>query len=490
MQLTPDLAETLQDPSLCRQQAFIEGQWCDADSRNTLQVTNPANGQLVGIVPDMGEAETVRAIEAAERAWPDWRARTGHERAAILRRWFELVVQHATDLAWILTIEQGKPLREAHGEILYGASFIEWFAEEGKRVAGETLACPLPGKRMFYWQQPVGVSTAITPWNFPSAMIARKVAPGLAAGCPCVVKPSELTPLSALALGRLAQEAGIPDGVLQIVTGPPQAIGQVLTTHPKVRKFSFTGSTATGKMLAARCMGTVKRVSLELGGHAPFIVFEDADLDAAVQGAIVSKYRNNGQTCVCANRLFVHEAVHDEFVAKLLIAVESLQVGPGWQEGVDQGPLISKAAVEKVERHIADAEQLGAEVAIGGQRHELGGGFFQPTVLSGVNPQMLVAREETFGPVSPILKFSTDDEVIRLANDTDYGLAAYFYSKDVARVWRVAEELEYGMVGVNTGIMANEVSPFGGAKQSGIGREGSRLGIDEYLEIKSVCVAL
>jgi succinate-semialdehyde dehydrogenase / glutarate-semialdehyde dehydrogenase len=480
----------LQQPQLLRQKSFASGGWIDADNGMTISVINPANGQIVGTVPDLGTAETERAVQAARNAWSAWRRRTAHDRASILRHWNDLLVRHADDLAIILTSEQGKPLREAKGEILYAASFVEWYAEEGKRVSSQTSACPLPGKRMMVLKQPVGVCAAITPWNFPAAMITRKVAPALAAGCPVIVKPSELTPLTALAMACLAEEAGVPEGVLQVVTGQPQAIGEVLTTHPDVRKFSFTGSTAVGKMLAAKCASTVKRVSLELGGHAPFIVFDDADLDAAVQGVISSKYRNNGQTCICSNRIFVHDAVYESFLAKLIPAVENLKVGAGSEEGVDLGPLINQSAVEKVERHIADATAQGALVLTGGGRHSLGGGFFQPTVLSNVNRQMLVAREETFGPVSPILRFSNDDEVVQWANDTQYGLAAYFFSRDVGRVWRVAEELEYGMVGVNTGLMISEVVPFGGMKQSGIGREGSSLGIEEYLEIKYVCIAL
>lgn len=482
--------KTLQEPRLLCQQSFVAGHWIDADDGKTLPVFNPATGELIGNVADLGKAETNRAVEAACEAWPAWRRRTADERAAILRRWHELLVRHADDLAMILTSEQGKPLREAKGEILYAASFVEWYAEEGKRVTGQTTACPLPGKRTLVLKQPVGVCAAITPWNFPAAMITRKVAPGLAAGCPVILKPSELTPLTALALARLAEEAGVPESVLQIVTGHPQKIGEVLTTHPEVRKFSFTGSTAVGRLLAAQCASTVKRVSLELGGHAPFIVFEDADLDLAVQGAISSKYRNNGQTCICTNRFFVHEQVYDRFISKLIPAVEQLKVGPGWEEGVDLGPLIHQAAMEKVERHIADAKERGAEVLTGGQRHPLGGCFFQPTVLSGVGREMLVSREETFGPVSPIIRFSDDQEVIRWANDTPYGLAAYFFSRDIGRVWQVAEELEYGMVGVNTGLLVSEATPFGGIKQSGIGKEGSSLGIEEYLEVKYVCIGL
>lgn len=480
----------LRQPKLLREHALVSGQWIEADNGKTMPVSNPATGELVGTVADLGKVETIRAVEAACKSWPDWRRRSAHERASILRRWHDLLVQHADDLAAILTCEQGKPLREAKGEILYAASFVEWYAEEGKRVVGQAAPCPLPGKRTLVLRQPVGVSAAITPWNFPAAMITRKIAPALAAGCPAIVKPSELTPLTALAIASLAEEAGVPASVLQIVTGQPQEIGEVLTTHPDVRKFSFTGSTAVGRMLAARCASTVKRVSLELGGHAPFIVFDDADLDAAVQGAISSKYRNNGQTCICTNRFFIHEKVYDQFVARLIPAIENLKVGAGWEEGVDLGPLINLSAVEKVERHIDDARAKGAEILTGGTRHSRGGCFFQPTVLSGVDRDMLVSREETFGPVCPLIRFSDDEEVVRWANDTQYGLAAYFFSRDVGRVWRVAEELEYGMVGVNTGLMISEAAPFGGMKQSGIGREGSSMGIEEYLEVKYVCIAV
>lgn len=484
------LLKDLKKPDLIRQHSFVGGQWIEADNGTTLAVVNPANGELIGSVANLGKAETNRAVEAAREAWPAWRRRSAHERAAILRRWYELLVQHADDLGTILTTEQGKPLREAKGEVLYAASFVEWYAEEGKRVVGQAAPCPLPGKRSLVLKQPVGVCAAITPWNFPAAMVTRKIAPAMAAGCPVILKPSELTPLTALAFAKLAEEAGVPPSVLQIVTGQPQEIGEVLTTHPDVRKFSFTGSTAVGRMLAARCASTVKRVSLELGGHAPFIVFDDADLDAAVQGAISSKYRNNGQTCICTNRFFVHDKVYDQFVAKLIPVVEKLQVGAGWEDNVDLGPLINMSAVEKVERHIADAQSKGAEVLTGGSRHNRGGCFFQPTVLSGVSREMLVSREETFGPVSPLIRFSDDEEVVRWANDTQYGLAAYFFSRDVGRVWRVAEELEYGMVGVNTGLMISEATPFGGMKQSGIGREGASIGIEEYLEVKYVCIAL
>ncbi|MBX3422113.1 MAG: NAD-dependent succinate-semialdehyde dehydrogenase [Pirellulaceae bacterium] len=482
--------EQLRDSTLFRSQALIAGQWCDADSGQTLRVLNPATGQCVGLVPDMGETETCRAIQAARDAWPAWRQKTAHERAEILRRWRDLMLEHADDLALILTTEQGKPLREARGEIVYAASFAEWYAEEGKRVGAESLVSPLPGKRTLVLKQPVGVCAAITPWNFPAAMITRKVAPALAAGCPMIVKPSELTPLTALAIAHLAAQAGVPDGVLQVVTGQPQPIGKQLTTHPDVRKFSFTGSTAVGRLLAQQCASTIKRLSLELGGHAPFIVFDDADLDAAVQGAIASKYRNNGQTCICTNRFFVHDAVYDRFLEKLLPLVRALKVGPGCNPGVDLGPLINQAAVAKVERHIQDAVGQGAQIVVGGKRHALGGGFFEPTVLSGIQPQMLVAREETFGPVSPLIRFTDDAQVVELANDTQYGLAAYFFSRDIGRVWRVAEGLEYGMVGVNTGLITSETVPFGGMKQSGIGREGSRQGIEEYLEVKYVCIAL
>lgn len=480
----------LKDPSLFRQQAYIDGQWQGAASGETFEVRNPATGGLVGTVPAMGAAETRQAIDAANASWPAWRKKTAKERAAILRKWHDLMMEHADDLALILTTEQGKSLAEAKGEIGYAASFLEWFAEEGKRVYGDTIPTPASDKRIVVTKEPVGVCAAITPWNFPSAMITRKVGPALAAGCPIVVKPAEATPFSALAMAVLAERAGVPAGVFSVVTGNPKAIGGELTSNPVVRKLSFTGSTAVGRLLMAQCAPTVKKVSLELGGNAPFIVFDDADLDAAVQGAIASKYRNSGQTCVCTNRFYVHERVYDAFAQKLAAAVGQLKVGRGTEPGVTQGPLINEAAVLKVEAHIEDALAKGAHVAAGGKRHALGHGFFEPTVLTGVTPAMKVAKEETFGPVAPLFKFSSDEDVIRMANDTEFGLAAYFYSRDIGRVWRVAEALEYGMVGVNTGLISNEVAPFGGVKQSGLGREGSHYGIDDYVVIKYLCLAV
>ncbi|KVD20257.1 NAD-dependent succinate-semialdehyde dehydrogenase [Burkholderia ubonensis] len=481
---------SLKDPSLFRQQAYVNGAWQGAANGETFEVRNPATGGLVGVVPVLGAAETRQAIDAANAAWPAWRKKTAKERAAILRKWHDLMMENADDLALILTTEQGKSLAEAKGEISYAASFLEWFAEEGKRVYGDTIPTPASDKRIVVTKEPVGVCAAITPWNFPAAMITRKVGPALAAGCPIVVKPAEATPFSALAMAVLAERAGVPAGVFSVVTGDPKAIGGELTSNPVVRKLSFTGSTPVGRLLMAQCAPTVKKVSLELGGNAPFIVFDDADLDAAVQGAIASKYRNSGQTCVCTNRFYVHEAVYDQFAQKLAAAVGQLKVGRGTEPGVTQGPLINEAAVLKVEAHIEDALAKGATVVTGGKRHALGHGFFEPTVLTGVTPAMKVAKEETFGPLAPLFKFGSDDEVIRLANDTEFGLAAYFYSRDIGRVWKVAEALEYGMVGVNTGLISNEVAPFGGVKQSGLGREGSHYGIDDYVVIKYLCLAV
>ncbi len=480
----------LKDPSLFRQQAYVNGEWQAAASGETFDVRNPATGALLGTVPAMGTAETRQAIDAANAAWPAWRKKTAKERAAILRKWHDLMMANADDLALILTTEQGKSLAEAKGEIGYAASFLEWFAEEGKRVYGDTIPTHAGDKRIVVTKEPIGVCAAITPWNFPSAMITRKVGPALAAGCPIVVKPAEATPFSALAMAVLAERAGVPAGVFSVVTGDPKAIGGELTSNPVVRKLSFTGSTPVGRLLMAQCAPTVKKVSLELGGNAPFIVFDDADLDAAVQGAIASKYRNSGQTCVCTNRFYVHEAVYDQFAQKLAAAVGELKVGRGTEPGVTQGPLINEAAVLKVEAHIEDALAKGARVVTGGKRHALGHGFFEPTVLTGVTPAMKVAKEETFGPLAPLFKFSSDDEVIQFANDTEFGLAAYFYSRDIGRVWKVAEALEYGMVGINTGIISNEVAPFGGVKQSGLGREGSHYGIDDYVVIKYMCLAV
>ncbi|RII81783.1 NAD-dependent succinate-semialdehyde dehydrogenase [Neopusillimonas maritima] len=474
----------LNDRTLVRQQCYIDGQWWDADSGKTLDVTNPANGQVIAQVPYAGQAETRRAIEAAERALPAWRAKTAAERAAILRRWFGLLLKHKDDLGRLMTLEQGKPLKEATGEIVYGASFIEWFAEEGKRAYGEVIPTPVADKRFVVIKQPVGVCAAITPWNFPCAMITRKAAPALAAGCTMVLKPAELTPLSALALAELAEQAGIPAGVFNIVTGDPKVIGQELCNNPTVRKLSFTGSTPVGKLLMEQCAPTLKKLSLELGGNAPFIVFDDADIDAAVAGAIASKYRNTGQTCVCTNRFIVQAGVYDEFAQKLAAETAKLRVGNGLEEDVVQGPLINPAAVEKVERLISDAKSKGATITTGGERLEKDGLWFKPTVLTHMTPDMDIAQQEIFGPVSALFKFDTEDEAIALANNTEYGLAAYFYARDIGRVWRVGEALEYGMVGINTGSISTEVAPFGGIKNSGMGREGSHYGLEEYLEIK------
>ncbi|WMY10921.1 NAD-dependent succinate-semialdehyde dehydrogenase [Paraburkholderia phenoliruptrix] len=479
----------LTDPSLLKTLCFIDGEWCSADDETTFEVVNPATGAIVARVPRMAAAETRRAIDTANAAWSEWRGMTAKARSQILRTWFDLIVNDQDDLALILTSEQGKPLTEAKGEIQYAASFIEWFAEEGKRAYGETIPTVAQDRRLLVMKEPVGVCAAITPWNFPAAMITRKVAPALAAGCPMVVKPAEATPLTAFALAELARRAGVPRGVLQVITGDPQAVGGELTANPVVRKLSFTGSTAVGARLMAQCAPTIKKLSLELGGNAPFIVFEDANVDDAVVGAVASKYRNAGQTCVCTNRFYVHDAIYDEFVAKLSAAVQALKVGVGTQEGVTQGPLINEAAVRKVEAHLADALEHGGRIVTGGKRHSLGRSFFEPTIVAEATRDMKIAREETFGPVAPVFRFSSDEEVVKLANDTEFGLAAYFYSRDVGRIWRVAEELEYGMVGVNTGLISNEVAPFGGVKQSGLGREGSHFGLDEYLETKYVCLA-
>ena len=478
----------LKDPSLLRQQCYIDGQWLDADSGQRSDVKNPATGEILGTIPTMGADETRRAIAAANAAWPAWRKKTAKERSAILRKWNDLILENADDLALIMTAEQGKPLAEAKGEIVYAASFIEWFAEEGKRIYGDTMPSPWPDRRIIVTKEPIGVCAAITPWNFPAAMITRKVGPALAAGCPMIVKPAELTPFSALALAVLAERAGIPAGVFCVVTGSSRAIGAEMTGNPTVRKLSFTGSTAVGRILMEQCAPTIKKLSLELGGNAPFIVFDDADLDAAVEGAMASKYRNAGQTCVCANRLYVQDGVYDAFAEKLVAAVARLKVGNGLDAGVTQGPLIEDKAVQKVEQHIADALSKGGRLLAGGKRHALGHSFFQPTVIADVTADMLVASEETFGPLAPLFRFKTDDEVLALANDTEFGLAAYFYSRDIGRIWRVAEGLESGMVGVNSGLISNEIAPFGGVKQSGLGREGSRYGIEEYLVIKYICM--
>ena len=479
---------TLKDPTLLKTQAFIAGEWQGADDGASFEVRNPATGETIATVPRMGTAETRRAIDTANAAWPAWRATTAKQRATILRKWHDLMLENADDLAKILTTEQGKPLAEAKGEIQYAASFLEWFSEEGKRVYGDTIPTPAGDKRIVVTKEPIGVCAAITPWNFPAAMITRKVGPALAACCPIIVKPAEATPLSALALAVLAERAGVPRGVFNVVTGEPKAIGAELTGNPVVRKLSFTGSTPVGRLLMAQCAPTVKKVSLELGGNAPFIVFDDADLDAAVAGAIASKYRNSGQTCVCTNRFYVHDKVYDSFAGKLCVAVEQLKIGRGTEDGVTQGPLINEAAVLKVESHIDDALAKGARILTGGKRHALGHGFFEPTVLADVTPSMKVARDETFGPLAPLFRFSSDAEVIRMANDTEFGLASYFYSRDIGRVWRVAEALEYGMIGINTGLISNEVAPFGGVKQSGLGREGSHYGIDDYVVIKYMCL--
>jgi succinate-semialdehyde dehydrogenase/glutarate-semialdehyde dehydrogenase len=481
----------LTDSNLLRMQAYINGKWENASNGATHAVVNPATQEKIGTVPDMGAAETRRAIEAAKAAFPAWAAKTAKERAVILRRWYDLMMANQEDLAALMTAEQGKPLAESKGEIAYAAAFIEWFAEEGKRVYGDTIPGHQADKRILVLRQPVGVVAAITPWNFPSAMITRKAAPALAAGCTFVCKPAIQTPYSALAMAELSVRAGVPAGVFNIVTGAGAGgIGTEMTSNPIVRKLTFTGSTAVGKKLMAQCADTVKKISLELGGNAPFIVFEDADLDAAVQGAIASKYRNTGQTCVCANRLLVQSSIYDAFTRKLVDAVAKLRVGDGLKGATEQGPLIDAKALAKVEEHIGDAVSKGAQVAYGGKRHALGGTFFQPTVLTNVRDNMLVAREETFGPVAPLFRFETEAEAVRMANDTEFGLAAYFYTRDLARSWRVGEALEYGIVGLNTGLISTEVAPFGGIKESGIGREGSKYGIQDFTELKYLCVGL
>ncbi|SQB42115.1 NADP-dependent succinate-semialdehyde dehydrogenase [Citrobacter koseri] len=480
----------LNDPILFRQQAFIEGQWRDARSGDTIAVTNPANGQPLGSVPKMGAEETREAIDAANRALPAWRALTAKARANILRRWFNLMMEHQDDLARLMTLEQGKPLAEAKGEISYAASFIEWFAEEGKRIYGDTIPGHQADKRLIVIKQPIGVTAAITPWNFPSAMITRKAGPALAAGCTMVLKPASQTPFSALALAELASRAGVPAGVFNVVTGSAGAVGNELTSNPLVRKLSFTGSTEIGRQLMEQCAKDIKKVSLELGGNAPFIVFDDADLDNAVEGALASKFRNAGQTCVCANRLYVQDGVYDRFAEKLQQAVSKLHLGDGLQADVTTGPLIDEKAVAKVQEHIADALEKGAKVLCGGKAHALGGNFFQPTILVDVPNNAKVAKEETFGPLAPLFRFKDEADAIAQANDTEFGLAAYFYARDLSRVFRVGEALEYGIVGINTGIISNEVAPFGGIKASGLGREGSKYGIEDYLEIKYMCIGL
>jgi len=480
----------LKDAALFRQQCYVGGRWCDADSGKTIAVTNPATGATLGSVPNMSADETRRAIEAANAAWPAWRAKTGKERAAVLRKWNDLMLANQEDLARLMTTEQGKPLTESRGEIAYAASFIEWFAEEGKRIYGDTIPGHQADKRIVVIKEPIGVCAAITPWNFPAAMITRKAGPALAAGCTMVLKPATATPFSALALAELAERAGVPKGVFSVVTGSAAAIGGEMTGNPLVRKLTFTGSTEIGKVLLKQCAGTVKKTSMELGGNAPFIVFDDADLDAAADGAIASKYRNAGQTCVCANRILVQDSVYDAFAEKLADRVRKLKVGDGMEQGVAIGPLIDAAAVSKVEEHIDDALAKGARIVVGGKRHALGGLFFEPTVLAGVNTRMKVTKEETFGPVAPLFNFKDEAEAIRLANDTEFGLASYFYARDLGRVWRVSEGLEYGIVGINTGIISTEVAPFGGVKESGLGREGSKYGIEDFLEIKYLCMGI
>ena len=478
----------LKDKQLFRQQAYIDGQWCGAETKATLSVSNPATGDIIGTVPEMGQLETQRAIGAANRVRSAWLKKTAQERSTLLRRWYELLLEHRQDLAILMTIEHGKPLAEAKGEIAYAASYIEWFAEEGKRIYGDVIPTFQSDKRIIALKEPIGVCAAITPWNFPTAMITRKAAPALAAGCTMVVKPASATPYSALALAELASRAGIPAGVFNVVTGSASKIGQELTGNPLVRKLSFTGSTEIGKQLLAACASTVKKVSLELGGNAPFIVFDDADLDAAVAGALVSKFRNSGQTCVCTNRFLVQDGVYDAFAEKLAAAVAELKVGNGLDETTKQGPLIDMKALDTVEQHIAEALSQGARVVSGGRRHALGGSFFEPTVLVDVTPTMRIAREETFGPIAPLFRFHSEEEAIQMANDTEYGLASYFYTRDFARTWRLGEKLEYGIVGANTGLISSAVAPFGGIKESGLGREGSKYGIEDYLEIKYLCL--
>ena len=478
----------MKDTALFRQQVYIDGKWSEADSGETTEITNPASGEVLGTVPNCGAAEAKRAIEAANAAWPEWRSKTAKERAVIMRRWYELMLENQEDLARLMTAEQGKPLAESRGEIAYAASFIEWFGEEGKRIYGDTIPAHAADKRIVVIKQPIGVTVAITPWNFPAAMITRKAAPALAAGCPMVIKPAPDTPFSAFALCELAERAGVPAGILSTVTGDSVDIGGEFTGNPIVRKLSFTGSTGVGKLLMKQCSGTVKKLALELGGNAPFIVFDDADLEAALPGAMASKFRNAGQTCVCANRIVVQSKVYDKFTEMLANAANNLKVADGFEDGAEQGPLINEAAITKVESHVKDALAKGAKLLAGGHRHKLGGTFFEPTVLSDVTTEMLVAKEETFGPMAPVFKFETEKEAIEMANDTEFGLAAYFYSRDIGRIWRVSEGLEYGIVGVNEGIISTEVAPFGGVKESGTGREGSKYGIEDYLEIKYLCM--
>lgn len=480
-----DIKSKLSDPSLFREQGYIDGAWANADGGGTVDVTDPATGDVVGTIPDMGADETRRAIEAANAAWPAWRKKTAKERSAILRKWFDLIMANQKDLAIIMTAEQGKPLGESMGEIAYGASYIEYYAEEAKRINGDVIPHHQDGKRIVVLKQPVGVVGSITPWNFPNAMITRKAGPALAAGCTFVSKPAKMTPFSALALAELAERAGVPKGVFNVVTGASSsAIGNELTHNPIVRKITFTGSTEVGKQLIAQAASTVKKVSMELGGNAPLIIFDDANIEEAVKGAIASKYRNAGQTCVCANRIFVQDGIYDEFAKKFAEAAKSMKIGNGFEEGVEVGPLVESAAVDKVEEHVQDAVAKGAKIATGGNRSNAGALFYEPTVLTGATRDMAIFREETFGPVAPLFRFKTEEEVIELANDTEFGLASYFYARDLGRVWRVAEALEYGMVAVNEGILSSELAPFGGVKESGLGREGSKYGIDDYIEIK------
>ena len=479
---------SLQDAKLFREAAYVDGRWIDAAAGGAISVDDPASGDPIGTVPKLGRVETRGAIDAAARAFPAWRKKTAKERAAIMRRWFELMLANQEDLAQLMTAEQGKPIVESRGEVAYAASFLEWFGEEAKRIYGDTIPAPQADKRIIVVKEPIGVVACITPWNFPLAMITRKAGPAIAAGCTVVLKPASQTPFSALALAELAERAGVPNGVFNVITGAATEIGAELTSNPTVRKLSFTGSTETGKLLMAQSASTVKKLSLELGGNAPFIVFDDADLDAAVDGAVASKYRNTGQTCVCANRLLVQDAVYDAFAGKLAAAVTKLKPAPGIDATATQGPLIDDRAVEKVESHIADATSKGAKVLLGGKRHALGGRFFEPTILTDVTPAMALAREETFGPVAPLFRFATEADAVALANDTEFGLAAYFYGRDIGRIWRVAEALEYGIVGINTGIISTEVAPFGGVKESGLGREGSKYGLEEFLEIKYLCM--
>jgi succinate-semialdehyde dehydrogenase/glutarate-semialdehyde dehydrogenase len=471
---------------LYRDKCYINGEWTNANSKENISVNNPASLEVIGTVPKCGKDETILAIESAQKAFPEWKAKSARERSNILRKWFELIIKNQEELAQIMTIEQGKPIKEARGEITYGASFVEWFSEEAKRVYGDTIPDPMTDRRIIVLKQPVGVVAAITPWNFPSSMITRKCAPALAVGCPVVIKPASQTPFSALALAALAEEAGFPKGTINVITGKASEIGEELSTSPIVRKLSFTGSTEVGKILLQKCSSTVKKVSMELGGHAPFIVFDDADINEAVVGAMQSKFRNTGQTCVCANRIYVQEKVHDEFCEKFIEAVSKLKVGEGLDEEVASGPMIDEHSLAKVEEHVEDAVQMGAKVAIGGARHALGKNFYQPTILTGVTPKAKITFEETFGPVAPVYKFKDEKEVIELANNSPYGLASYFYSRDIGRIWRVAEGLEYGMVGVNTGLTSKAEAPFGGIKESGLGREGSKYGMDDFLEIKYI----